>query len=89
MIEATGKHRKGEFLNQYLAQGVKRVVVSAPVKEEGIANIVVGVNDHIFNPEQHRIVTAASCTTNCIAPVVKVIHENWVSHKPLLLPSIT
>ncbi|ENM5793495.1 ArsJ-associated glyceraldehyde-3-phosphate dehydrogenase [Vibrio mimicus] len=75
VIEATGKHRKGEFLNQYLAQGVKRVVVSAPVKEEGSANIVVGVNDHIFNPEQHRIVTAASCTTNCIAPVVKVIHE--------------
>ncbi|ENM3822744.1 ArsJ-associated glyceraldehyde-3-phosphate dehydrogenase [Vibrio cholerae] len=75
VIEATGKHRKGEFLNQYLAQGVKRVVVSAPVKEEGIANIVVGVNDYIFNPEQHRIVTAASCTTNCIAPVVKVIHE--------------
>ncbi|HGS5347019.1 TPA: ArsJ-associated glyceraldehyde-3-phosphate dehydrogenase [Vibrio cholerae] len=75
VIEATGKHRKGEFLNQYVAQGVKRVVVSAPVKEEGIANIVVGVNDHIFNPEQHRIVTAASCTTNCIAPVVKVIHE--------------
>ncbi len=75
VIEATGKHRKGEFLNQYLAQGVKRVVVSAPVKEEGIANIVVGVNDHIFNPEQHRIVTAASCTTNCIAPVVKVNHE--------------
>ncbi|TQO86959.1 ArsJ-associated glyceraldehyde-3-phosphate dehydrogenase [Vibrio cholerae] len=75
VIEATGKHRKGEFLNLYLAQGVKRVVVSAPVKEEGIANIVVGVNDHIFNPEQHRIVTAASCTTNCIAPVVKVIHE--------------
>ncbi|WP_027251869.1 ArsJ-associated glyceraldehyde-3-phosphate dehydrogenase [Photobacterium halotolerans] len=75
VIEATGKHRKTEFLNQYLAQGVQRVVVSAPVKEEGIANIVVGVNDHIFNPEHHRIVTAASCTTNCIAPVVKVIHE--------------
>ncbi|KDM89778.1 ArsJ-associated glyceraldehyde-3-phosphate dehydrogenase [Photobacterium galatheae] len=75
VIEATGVHRKTAFLNKYLAQGVKRVVVSAPVKEEGIANIVVGVNDHIFNPEQHRIVTAASCTTNCIAPVVKVIHE--------------
>ncbi|HFQ5090273.1 TPA: ArsJ-associated glyceraldehyde-3-phosphate dehydrogenase [Vibrio vulnificus] len=75
VIEATGVHRKNSFLNQYLEQGVKRVVVSAPVKEEGIANIVVGVNDEIFNPEQHRIVTAASCTTNCIAPVVKVIHE--------------
>ncbi|GAB2641223.1 ArsJ-associated glyceraldehyde-3-phosphate dehydrogenase [Vibrio panuliri] len=75
VIEATGVHRKTEFLNKYLAQGVKRVVVSAPVKEEGIANIVVGVNDEIFNPDVHRIVTAASCTTNCIAPVVKVIHE--------------
>ncbi|MCF7354766.1 ArsJ-associated glyceraldehyde-3-phosphate dehydrogenase [Vibrio sp. CK2-1] len=75
VIEATGVHRKTEFLNQYLAQGVKRVVVSAPVKEEGIANIVVGVNDHIFEPAKHQIVTAASCTTNCIAPVVKVIHE--------------
>lgn len=75
VIEATGVHRKTELLNLYLAQGVKRVVVSAPVKEPGVANIVVGVNDHIFNPEQHRIVTAASCTTNCIAPIVKVMHE--------------
>ncbi|MDD1783055.1 ArsJ-associated glyceraldehyde-3-phosphate dehydrogenase [Enterovibrio sp. ZSDZ35] len=75
VIEATGVHRKTAFLNQYLEQGVKRVVVSAPVQEEGIANIVVGINDHIFDPEIHRIVTAASCTTNCIAPVVKVIHE--------------
>jgi len=75
VIEATGVHRKTSFLNKYLNQGVKRVVVSAPVKEEGIANIVVGVNEHIFDPEKHRIVTAASCTTNCIAPVVKVIHE--------------
>ncbi|GAB7218912.1 ArsJ-associated glyceraldehyde-3-phosphate dehydrogenase [Vibrio comitans] len=75
VIEATGVHRKTSFLNKYLEQGVKRVVVSAPVKEEGIANIVVGVNDEIFDPAIHKIVTAASCTTNCIAPVVKVIHE--------------
>jgi len=75
VIEATGVHRTSEFLNKYLAQGVKRVVVSAPVKEPGIANIVMGVNDHIFDPAIHSIVTAASCTTNCIAPVVKVIHE--------------
>ena len=75
VIEATGVHRKISLLNKYLEQGVKRVVVSAPVKEDGVANIVVGVNDHIFDPAQHRIVTAASCTTNCIAPVVKVIHE--------------
>ncbi|OBT10197.1 type I glyceraldehyde-3-phosphate dehydrogenase [Vibrio sp. UCD-FRSSP16_10] len=75
VIEATGVHRKTAFLNKYLEQGVKRVVVSAPVKESGIANIVVGVNDDIFDPAIHKIVTAASCTTNCLAPVVKVIHE--------------
>ncbi len=75
VIEATGVHRKASFLQKYLDQGVKRVVVSAPVKEQGIANIVVGVNDDIFDPAIHRVVTAASCTTNCIAPVVKVIHE--------------
>ena len=76
VIEATGVHRKSEYLQKYLDQGVKRVVVSAPVKEEGIANIVVGVNDEIFDPNQHKVVTAASCTTNCIAPVVKVIQES-------------
>ena len=75
VIEATGKHKKTDILNKYLEQGVKRVVVSAPVKEAGVANIVMGVNDDIFDPEQHRIITAASCTTNCIAPVVKVVHE--------------
>ncbi|MGF1787564.1 ArsJ-associated glyceraldehyde-3-phosphate dehydrogenase [Photobacterium swingsii] len=75
VLEATGVHRKTTILQKYLDQGVKRVVVSAPVKEEGVLNVVVGVNDHLYNPEQHRIVTAASCTTNCIAPIVKVIHE--------------
>jgi glyceraldehyde 3-phosphate dehydrogenase len=50
-------------------------VVSAPVKEAGALNVVMGVNQHLFNSEEHRIVTAASCTTNCLAPVVKVIHE--------------
>ncbi len=75
VIEATGVHRQTCLLNKYLEQGVKRVVVSAPVKGESIANIVVGVNDAIFEADKHRIVTAASCTTNCIAPIVKVIHE--------------
>ncbi|HEY6610109.1 MAG TPA: glyceraldehyde 3-phosphate dehydrogenase NAD-binding domain-containing protein, partial [Pseudomonas sp.] len=75
VIEASGKMTKVALLEAYLAQGVKRVVVSAPVKEEGALNIVMGVNDHLFDPAKHRIVTAASCTTNCLAPVVKVIHE--------------
>ena len=75
MIEASGKMKTVDVLQGYLAQGVKRVVVTAPVKEKGALNIVMGVNQHLFNPAEHRIVTAASCTTNCLAPVVKVIHE--------------
>ncbi|RUO39222.1 type I glyceraldehyde-3-phosphate dehydrogenase [Pseudidiomarina aestuarii] len=75
VIEASGKIKTKAALQAYLDQGVKRVVVSAPVKEEGVLNVVLGVNDHQFDPAQHRIVTAASCTTNCLAPVVKVIHE--------------
>ncbi|PAU65748.1 type I glyceraldehyde-3-phosphate dehydrogenase [Pseudomonas sp. PIC25] len=76
VIEASGKMKTVAVLQAYLDQGVKRVVVSAPVKEEGALNVVMGVNQHLFDPARHRIVTAASCTTNCLAPVVKVIHEN-------------
>lgn len=75
VIEATGVNRDKALLDKYIRQGVKRVVVSAPVKHPDIANIVVGVNDHVFDPQLHKIVTAASCTTNCLAPIVKVIHE--------------
>ncbi len=75
VIEATGVHKTRKQLDQYLAQGVKRVVVSAPVKDDSVLNVVMGVNDHLYDPEQHPIVTAASCTTNCMAPVVKVIQE--------------
>lgn len=76
VIEASGKMKTVAVLQGYLDQGVKRVVVSAPVKEGGALNIVMGVNDALYDPAQHRIVTAASCTTNCLAPVVKVIHEH-------------
>ena len=75
VIEASGKMKTTAVLQAYLDQGVKRVVVTAPVKEAGVLNVVMGVNDHLFDPAAHRIVTAASCTTNCLAPVVKVIHE--------------
>ncbi|NMP16244.1 ArsJ-associated glyceraldehyde-3-phosphate dehydrogenase [Thalassotalea sp. Y01] len=77
VIEASGKMKTKALLQAYLDQGVKRVVVTAPVKEEGVLNVVMGVNEHLYQPEQHPIVTAASCTTNCLAPVVKVIHENF------------
>ena len=75
VVEASGRFRKPEVLQPYLDQGVKRVVVTAPIKAEGTLDIVMGVNHGRFDPATHRIVSAASCTTNCLAPVVKVIHE--------------
>lgn len=75
VIECSGKMKSTAQLQAYLDQGVKRVVVSAPVKEAGVLNVVMGVNHQLFDAATHKIVTAASCTTNCLAPVVKVIHE--------------
>jgi glyceraldehyde 3-phosphate dehydrogenase len=75
VIEASGKMRDVALLNGYLEQGVGRVVVTAPVKHPDVLNIVIGVNDDRYDATRHRIVTAASCTTNCLAPVVKVIHQ--------------
>jgi glyceraldehyde 3-phosphate dehydrogenase len=77
VIECSGKMRDTKLLQAYLDHGVKRVVVSAPVKEAGVLNVVMGVNQHLFDPGLHKIVTAASCTTNCLAPIVKVIHEQF------------
>ena len=76
VVEASGKFRKPDVLQPYLDQGVKRVVVTAPIKAAGALDIVMGVNHDRFDPAAHRLVSAASCTTNCFAPVVKVIHEN-------------
>ncbi|MDF2183153.1 ArsJ-associated glyceraldehyde-3-phosphate dehydrogenase [Neptuniibacter sp. CAU 1671] len=75
VIEASGKMKTKALLQAYLDQGVKRVVVTAPVKEDGVLNVVMGVNDADYDPALYPIVTAASCTTNCLAPLVKVIHE--------------
>ncbi len=76
VLECTGKFLKPEQLQAYFDRGVKRVIVAAPVKDDRALNIVVGVNDGLYDPERHRLITAASCTTNCLAPVVKVIHES-------------
>ena len=75
VLECTGKFLKPEQLQGYFDRGVKRVIVAAPVKDERALNIVVGVNDRLYEPKKHRLLTAASCTTNCLAPVVKVVHE--------------
>ncbi|AQS48421.1 type I glyceraldehyde-3-phosphate dehydrogenase [Thioclava nitratireducens] len=76
VIDCTGVFKSEAALAPYFAAGVKKVVVSAPVKDGPTANIVYGVNNDAYDPAAHSIVTAASCTTNCLAPVVKVIHEN-------------
>ncbi len=75
VVEASGKMKSTAKLQAYLDQGVKKVVVTAPVKEEGVLNIVMGVNDDLYDADKFDIVTAASCTTNCLAPVVKVLQE--------------
>ena len=75
VLECTGKFLQPTDLEAYFRRGVKRVIVAAPVKDAAALNIVVGVNDHLYDPARHRLVTAASCTTNCLAPVVKVVQE--------------
>jgi glyceraldehyde 3-phosphate dehydrogenase len=75
VLECTGKYLKTRELESYFACGVKTVIVAAPVKEASALNIVVGVNDHLYDPSRHRLLTAASCTTNCLAPVVKVLQD--------------
>lgn len=75
VIECTGQFKTEQALQCYFEQGVKKVLVSAPVPEPAI-NIVYGINHHDYDPEKHHIVTAASCTTNCLAPVVKVMNEH-------------
>ena len=75
VLECSGKLLTPEVLQPYFERQVRKVIVAAPVKHKGALNIVMGVNDGLYSPSKHHIITAASCTTNCLAPVVKVIHE--------------
>lgn len=75
VIESTGKFKTAAGIEPHFEAGARKVVVACPVKSDGVLNVVMGCNDHLYDPDVHRIVTAASCTTNCIAPVVKVLHE--------------
>ncbi|WP_280540062.1 ArsJ-associated glyceraldehyde-3-phosphate dehydrogenase [Chromohalobacter sp. 11-W] len=77
VIDASGIVKKSTQLSPYFDQGVKRVVVTAPLKDDDVLNVIMGVNDGDYDPGTHRIVTATSCTTNCLAPAVKVIHETF------------
>jgi glyceraldehyde 3-phosphate dehydrogenase len=76
VIEATGRFRKKEECAWHVQAGAKRVILTVPAKDEVDAMVVVGVNDGLLRPE-HRIVSAASCTTNCLAPVAKVLHDSF------------
>ena len=75
VLECSGQFKTTKSLQPYLDGGVKKVIVAAPVKSDGVLNIVMGCNDHLYDPANNHIITAASCTTNCLAPVVKVLHE--------------
>lgn len=74
VLECSGKFRTPALLEPYFKRGVQKVIVAAPVKQ-GALNVVYGINDDLYAPSEHHLLTAASCTTNCLAPVVKVIHE--------------
>ena len=75
VIDCTGYFKTPERVEPYFQAGVKKVLVSAPVKNGSALNLVYGINHHLYDPQQHHLITAASCTTNCLAPVVKVLHE--------------
>ncbi|KEO82506.1 glyceraldehyde-3-phosphate dehydrogenase [Tumebacillus flagellatus] len=76
VIEATGKFRSKETAGQHITAGAKKVIITAPGKDEDIT-IVMGVNDHLYDEEKHDVISNASCTTNCLAPVAKVLHEKF------------
>ncbi|MBA2348241.1 MAG: ArsJ-associated glyceraldehyde-3-phosphate dehydrogenase [Solirubrobacterales bacterium] len=75
VLECSGRFRTMGTLAPYADGGVAKVLVAAPVKDRRALNVVLGVNDHLYDPATHDVLTAASCTTNCLAPVVKVLHE--------------
>lgn len=76
VIESSGKFNNGPACAKHLKNGAKKVIITAPAKDEDIT-IVMGVNEKNYNPELHHIISNASCTTNCLAPVAKVLHENF------------
>jgi len=83
VIESTGFFTTREGAEKHLNAGAKRVIISAPAKNPDIT-IVMGVNDDQFDPAKHRIISNASCTTNCLAPIAKVLHENFIIEKGLM-----
>ncbi len=84
VLECTGRFTEGEKAKAHLTAGAKKVIISAPAKGEDLT-VVMGVNNHSYNPAKHNIISNASCTTNCLAPAAKVIHENFVIEKGFMV----
>lgn len=76
VIEATGKFRSKETAGQHITAGAKKVIITAPGKDEDVT-IVMGVNEGVYDHEKHDVISNASCTTNCLAPVAKVLHDKF------------
>ncbi|ACX52711.1 glyceraldehyde-3-phosphate dehydrogenase, type I [Ammonifex degensii KC4] len=83
VVESTGRFRDGELARSHLTAGARKVVISAPAKNEDLT-VVMGVNHHLYDPEKHHIISNASCTTNCLAPLAKVLHERFGIVKGLM-----
>jgi glyceraldehyde 3-phosphate dehydrogenase len=83
VIESTGLFTDAEKAAAHLAAGAKKVIISAPAKKEDIT-IVLGVNEGAYDPAKHNVISNASCTTNCLAPAAKVVHDNWVIRRGLM-----
>ncbi|MFZ5753109.1 MAG: ArsJ-associated glyceraldehyde-3-phosphate dehydrogenase [Bacillota bacterium] len=83
VVESTGRFTDGEKAKAHLQAGAKKVIISAPAKGEDIT-IVIGVNEDKYNPAEHHVVSNASCTTNCLAPVVKVLHDKYTVKRGMM-----
>jgi glyceraldehyde 3-phosphate dehydrogenase len=83
VIESTGLFTKREDAAKHLHDTVKKVIITAPAKNEDVT-IVLGVNEQAYNPKQHHVISNASCTTNCLAPIAKVLHDNFTVRKGLM-----
>ena len=83
VVESTGLFTNRDDAAKHLRDGVKKVIISAPAKNEDVT-IVLGVNEEAYNPETHHVISNASCTTNCLAPIAKVLHENFTIRRGLM-----
>jgi len=83
VLESTGRFVDRESASRHLSQGAKKVLISAPAKNEDVT-IAVGINEKSYDPKKHHIISNASCTTNCLAPVAKILHEGWGIERGLM-----